>query len=266
MMRDLMKKGCLLLLCLMLTSCNMKMSDNDLYEKIEKVLFSLAQENTIPKANMEKEYYSYYLPFDIKRTKSSMLSEELKCGNEKLIMNFKTISFIQKAFYSQKDEEDVIVDRYTEEELEEMMKEGILDLNDTSFQPNQKTEKENVDYEVKRTKVKKAIAFSGYYLANYSASHPYTLSVRIEYNMCYMYLDGDIATFACFVPKMECEDMLYRMFYILKSIEYDRTRIIKDYKLLYSLMQMEENIKEDLYEEAIPNSGYLEDLIQRQED
>ena len=148
-----------------------------------------------------------------------------------------------------------------------MLNEGLLNINDLNTSSTEKEEIKNVDYNVVHSKFKKAEVFSGQYFANYGNHYNYTLSLRKDENMCYMYLDAEIATFACYVPQVLCEEMLTNMFSILKSMEYDTTIIIKDYKLLYSLLLMEDHYEEEkIYNEIIPESGYLEDLIQRQED
>ena len=266
-MRVFLKKTILIFLCFVcLSGCYAGNKDTDLYAEIKDALLVLAQSNDIPDTNMNKEYYKYYLPFDMKRIESNEVSEVFRCGNESLLMNFRSIYFIKNTYYSDAEEKEEVVTRYTEEQLSILANDSALNLTlGTSQEFN--TEIEVVDYTVTQQKVKKAVVFSGKYLANYGKNYIYTLSIREEGNMCYMYLDGNIATFACYVPTVECEDMLYRMFYILKSMKYDTTKIIKDYKLLYSLKQMEENSEDEYsYLGEIPEEGYLEDLLQRLEE
>lgn len=265
-MQKYFKKICLIFLCVTCLNGCSTLDEKELYDNLNDVLFTLAQSDVIPDANMNKDFYNYYLPFDMKKITSSEDSEVFRCGNESLIMNFRTIHFIKSAYYSDIAEEEEIVTRYTEEQLSALANEHALNLTLGTSQ-ELKSEVDTIDYTVNQNKIKKAMVFNGNYLANYGKHYTYTLSLRIEDSMCYLFLDGGIATFACYVPLVECEDMVYRMFYILKSMEYDTTEIIKDYKLLYSLKQTEENTEEEnTYLGEIPDQGYLEDLLQRLEE
>ena len=153
-----------------------------------------------------------------------------------------------------------------EEELNELVQEGKLELDTNPEKEEVKQELVEVDYHAKQTKYNKAMIYTGVYHANYNKDLNYTLSLRKYGNMCYMYLDGTIATFACYVPYVEIDNMIYRMFYIMKSLEYDSDDIIKNYSLLYSLKTMEDHKNEDKFKyDDIPDSGYLEDLINRTE-
>ena len=262
-MQRLWKNGCLLLMCILLSSCGFVKSEKQVFETIEDTLFELAKTEDIAKANMDKEYYDYHLPFDVKRISSNPLSEQFRYGNETLVMNFRSIYFINQIYYDVKDNEEIIVENITEEEAEDLLDDMILQQQDKKEESV--VDEVVVDYKPIKSKVNKATVFSGKYLANYNKIYDYVLSLRTDENMCYMYLEADIASFACYVPIAECEDMLYRMFHIVKSMKYDAEKIIKDYALLYSLLQMEEEIKNEMYGDSIPENGYLEDLIQRQE-
>lgn len=265
-MKRLWKKGWIVLLCLLLSACSTSIKNEDFYKNINSILFSVSKSNDIPKANMDKVYFKYHLPYDIKRIKSTYLSEVLKCNNDILVMNFKTISFIKNAYYTNSDEEVSYVDVYTEEELNDLVQQGKLELDTNPENEEKKQDVKEIDYHATQTKFRESMIYTGVYHANYDKDLNYTLSVRKSGNMCYMYLDGTIATFACYVPYVECDDMIYRMFYIMKSLEYNKEDIIKNYSLLYSLKTMEDLEDEDGFKyDDIPNSGYLEDLINRTE-
>ena len=97
-MKRLWKNGCLLLMCILLSSCGFVKSEKQVFETIEDTLFFLFKTEDIAKANMDKEYYDYHLPFDVKRISSNPLSEQFRYGNETLVMNFRSIYFINQIF------------------------------------------------------------------------------------------------------------------------------------------------------------------------
>lgn len=258
-MNSIWKKVFLMFLSFMLVSCSANIKQEDAMTGLKNTLYEVAKSDTIAKANMHKQYYDYFLPFDMKKENSSLLSEQFRCGYETLVMNFRTIYFINDFYYDEISKDEEIVDILTEEEaLHALPDTSILDKEE-----NEEIDIQSVDFTPKKTTVKKATVYSGKYLANYDTLYNYYLTLRVDKKMCYMYLDADIAAFACYVPIVECEDMIYRMFHIVKSMKYDRMKIIKDYKLLYSLLKMEEEEEKSFYDDIIPESGYLEDLIQR---
>lgn len=87
-----MKKQILLLSCLLLTGCSIK-KDVSLQDEITKQLEKTSQE-TIRSTNMNKDYYSYYLPEHIGRLSSTKSGSILNDRDRKFIMNLNVASIV----------------------------------------------------------------------------------------------------------------------------------------------------------------------------
>lgn len=93
---------CLIFSVFLLSSCTVKTSI-DLQSELENALAS-ANTSKIFTSNINKPFYSYYLPASIGRNKSTQCSSVLNDRGRKFIMNLNVPAIIQEKYYSETDQ------------------------------------------------------------------------------------------------------------------------------------------------------------------
>ncbi|MGL5977597.1 MAG: hypothetical protein ACRCZJ_01175 [Erysipelotrichaceae bacterium] len=90
---------------------------------------------------------------------------------------------------------------------------------------------------------------------------PFVLGYQqLEDNVYYLTLDATIATFAAVVPMSEVDNIASAMMKIACSIKYELKLILNDFSAK-QLIQESEKIDLDKYNNAVPDSGYLSELV-----
>lgn len=93
-----MKKGILIVVCLLLMGCTIQTNVN-LQDKITQAIQKTSNE-TIHSSNMNKPYYSYYLPEHIGRLTSTQSGSILNDRGRKFIMNLNVASIVNTSYYT----------------------------------------------------------------------------------------------------------------------------------------------------------------------
>lgn len=262
-----MKKYILLIVSLFLCACS-PISE----ETVEKRVASILSENVngvkIAPSNKSKTFYRYYLPTNISLEDANETSAVLTKDNFDIVFNFNTSNLIINEYYtdlSEDSKQDVIFKSYTEESFKDLLEENLLVSNDELAEKEESHSSQNseVDYTVKKSEKNDIITYSGYYDSAQQDGIYFQLQMKRVQNDYYLHLDGSIATFTSVVPAEEVDKVINSMIVILKSIHYDKDKILETYAMNYDLKLMEENFKEsnDFIYQNLPSEGYLEDLI-----
>lgn len=262
-----MKKWILLIVSLLMCACS-PVSEDTVENRVASILSENVNDVEIAPSNKSKTFYQYYLPLNIGLEDANETSAVLTKDGFDIIFNFNTSNLIINEYYtdlSEDSNQDVIFKSYTEESFKDLLEEDLLVSNDdlTIEKENRSMQSSEVDYDVKKTKKGNIITYSGYYdSAQQDAINFQLRMIRVQSDY-YFHLDGSIATFTSIVPAEEVDNIVNSMMVILKSIHYDKEKLLETYAMNYDLKIMEEKFKEnnDFIYQNLPSEGYLEDLI-----
>lgn len=180
---------CCMLLILTLGGC----AKTDVDKEIQSVLKKEEKVKAISYITNQKKYYSYYLPPEVGRMKSTQISEMFKKNNISFVMNLDISSIVIDEYYTEKDMDKKVNEAEKKDKLR------------AYYGTVKNTKKEKIDYCVKIEKMKN--------------------------NEYYLILDTDIVDFYTIVPKTEIKNILKAEFKILKSIKTKKDLILKDFTL-----------------------------------
>lgn len=226
-----MKKLAAALCCvLLLGGC--AISDDDLPNAIQEQLRALPQMELTVGNNMNKKFYSYYLPPGVGRRESNALSEVFMKNGYRIVMNFDPSAVVIHKFYEN-----------SEEETEEATSNQVMDQ---FLEPKLTVEGDKYTY-------------TGNYLNIDKQVQNYTLQVIQSEERFLLYMDGTIVKLYTYVPSGEVSSSLKAMVRIMSSIQYNEDLILQN----YSLKSLEETNKKslDYLEQHLPSSGNLNDLL-----
>lgn len=243
-------------------------------EKIDDRIIAILSDNVkdvkIAPSNKSKTFYQYHLPADIGLKDANETGAILTKDGFNIIFNLNINNLIINEYYTDLSEEnsgqEVIFKSYTEESFKDLMKENML-VSNNELDVDDRSESSNIselNYEIIRNEVKpNIISYSGYYDSAQQKGIYFQLRMKRVQNDYYLHLDGSVATLTSIVPAEEVDNLVYSMMVILKSIHYDKEKILAKYANNYDLINMEEKFRENnnfIYQN-LPSEGYLEDLI-----
>lgn len=260
-----MKKRIFLICALLCCACT-PLSETDVNKRIVTVLKRTAKTDQIAVANRSKPYFSYYLPSDMGVKKANATSAVLNKDGYDIIFNFSTSNLVIHEFYtdlSDDNQEDIMIKQYSEESLKSLDEQQLLieKQKDEKDKANQQSVK--ISYAINKEEKQGIVTYRSHYNAVNDKGLMYLLKIKRVNDDYYIHLDGTIASFTAAVPAEEVDKVINSMMIILKSIRYDKEKVLKDFSLQYDLKAMEEKFKEnkDFIYQNLPSEGYLEDLI-----
>lgn len=216
-------RKCWLICATLFLLCGCVVDEAALAETLYTTLKDQEEIKPVYDVNMNKDYYSYYLPKHIGRIKSNDLSSIFLKDNYKVIMNFDASQIVINEFYNK--------------------------------------EQQGADF--KELKVTKddgdSLVFDGSFYNAYNIAHPYSVKIeKLAENQWMMKLKADYTLFYTIVPHAELASVIEDCFVIAKSIRYDSTKILND----FSLKSASEAVKQSLesLNKDVPVDGYLKDL------
>lgn len=180
---------CCMLLIFTLSGC----VKTDINKEVQSVLKKEEKVKAISYITNQKKYYSYYLPPEVGRMKSTQISEMFKKNNISFVMNLDVSSIVIDEYYTENETEEKI--RKTEKN----------DKVKTFYGTVKNSKKETLDYSVKIEKMKN--------------------------NEYYVILDTEYVDFYAIVPKTEIKNILKAEFKILKSVRIQKDLVLKDFTL-----------------------------------
>lgn len=243
--------------------------DNDCVDKrVVSILSDTITNSKIAPVNHSKPYYSYYLPVDMNVKDSNESGSILRKDGFNIVLNFNTSNLIINEYYTDLSEEDnqkdVIFNHYTEESLKALDEKGLLIPKDSKAKKEeQNSEIDNIDYQIIKQEKNGIESYHGYYDSAVHNALSFQLNIKCVEDDYYLHLNGTIASLTSIVPAEEVDNVVKSMMIILKSIRYDKEKILENFSLNYDLKTMEEKFKENenfIYQ-SLPSEGYLEDLI-----
>lgn len=262
-----MKKCILLIVSLLLCACS-SISEETVENRVASILSKNANGVKIAPSNKSKTYYRYYLPINIGLEDANETSAVLTKDGFDIVFNLNTSNLIINEYYtdlSDDSKQDVIFKSYTEESFKDLLEENLLVYNEelTTEKESRSSQSSEIDYDVKKSEKNSIITYSGYYDSAQQDGIYFRLRMKRVKNDYYLHLDGSIATFTSVVPAEEVDKAVNSMMVILKSIHYDKDKLLETYAMNYDLKIMEEKFKEsnDFIYQNLPSEGYLEDLI-----
>lgn len=220
-----MKKLALLLCVLLLTGC--KVDHVKIQEDITSELTEMAEHEPIHYTTMEKPLYSYYLPKDIGRISSNELSSLFIKDGVKFIMNFNPNRIVIHDYY---------------------YKDRFIDYDEPTI-----NEDSDLYYEA-----------SGTFRGSDNRYHYYDCQiVYLEGNNYLLKLDMSYVNYLAVVQPVQIQSLIHSMLVIAKSVQFDAEYVVSE----YSLKSTSESIKMslDAFNEELPDSGYISDLIENNE-
>lgn len=255
-----------MIISLFLCACS-PLSEETVENRVASILSKNVNDVKIAPSNKSKTFYQYYLPADISLEDANETGALLTKNGFDIVFNFITSNLIINEYYTNVDEdhnEDVVFKSYTEESFKDLLEENMLVSNDELvMEENRSVENSEINYAVKKSKKNNMITYSGYYDSTQQEGIYFQLRMKRVQNDYYLHLDGSIATFTSIVPVEEVDNVINSMMVILKSIHYDKEKLLETYAMNYDLKIMEEKFKEsnDFIYQNLPSEGYLEDLI-----
>lgn len=230
-----MKKLFAALLCvLLLGGCTN--SSEDVPDRILAQLQNLKEQALSIGNNMNKPYYSYYLPPSIGRRNSTVLSEVFMKDGYPLVMNF--------------DPSSIVIDHFYQSDGEEIGNSDRSELVDEFLIP-QMREEDGV------------YTYTGNYLTSMNRIHPYTLQIAQSSGQYLLYLNGGIVKMYTYIPAASVSSFLRSMILIMSSIQYDETSILADFSIKSSKEANKKSL--DYLEQNLPSSGSLSDILKVEE-
>ncbi|MEG0841845.1 MAG: hypothetical protein RSF69_04870 [Erysipelotrichaceae bacterium] len=235
-----MKKKLVLILCfIILSGCG---EQKNIAYDVKTQLTKTADMAEIPASNMDKKYYSYYLPAGIVRKESTDVNEVFRVDQNDLVMNFNTANIVINKFYK---ESPKVVDTKSEASK----KAEIKDLEKVTYKKGK-----NGEY-----------IYKGYYENNHYQTYPYSLVlIKNKSNDYLMHLNATIVDFYSVLPSASISSSLKIMMKLAKSIEYKSEVVLND----YSMKQIENSKKEnlDFLTKNFPEEGYLNEVENKREE
>lgn len=226
---------------ILLSGCG---SRTDIPQRVMEQLTAFSKKSITVGSNRSKGYYSYYLPKGVGQRDSNELSEVFVKDGYRLVMNFDPSAIVIKNYYTE-----------TASESEDQA-ETTLQKQDALKQP------ERMEPTMDQQTAK--IVYRGNYYNAAAEEFPYTLQLLQSNGYYLIYLDGNLIKLYAYVPSGEVVSMLRAMLIIMSSIEYDETKILKDYSLKSLTQTKKKNL--DYLEQNIPSSGSLEELLNGSDD
>lgn len=222
-----MRKRLALICCVCLLS-GCASSYEDLSPRIMTQLQDLHDQEAALGNNMNKRYYSYYLPQGMGRRDSNELSEVFIKNGYRVIMNFDPSAVVIDTFYT-KDSDDENKDK------EQAVEEVTL------------TQEDGID------------KYTGIYQRKDGSMYPYVLQVIRNNDQYLLYLDAKITKIYAYVPSGEVMSFLHAMTQIASSIQFDKELVIED----FSMKSLESTKKKNLeyLQQNLPSSGDLSELL-----
>ncbi|MEG1630385.1 MAG: hypothetical protein RR345_04640 [Erysipelotrichaceae bacterium] len=229
-----MKRKITLILCfIILSGCT---SQDNVATNVKSQLMKTSDMAEIPASNMDKKYYSYYLPAGIIRKESSQVNEVFNFDQINLVMNFNTANIVINKFYQKPK---LVVDTKSEATA----KARIKDLQKVTYKKGKKGEH----------------SYTGYYENNSFQTYPYSLVLVKNANEDYLlHMNATIADFYTVVPAAGLKSTIKVIMKLAKSIEYKSDLVLND----YSMKQIENSKKEnlDFLTKNFPEEGYLNEV------
>lgn len=230
-----MKKLFAALLCvLLLGGC--ANSSEDVPDRILAQLQNLKEQALSIGNNMNKPYYSYYLPPSIGRRNSTVLSEVFMKDGYPLVMNF--------------DPSSIVIDHFYQSGGEEIGNGDRSELADEFLLPQMR--EENGVY-----------TYTGNYLTSMNHVYPYTLQIAQSSGQYLLYLNGGMVKMYTYIPAASVSSFLRSMILIMSSIQYDETSILADFSIKSSKEANKKSL--DYLEQNLPSSGSLSDILKVEE-
>lgn len=236
-----MRKVIASIICLVLLSgC---VDQKTISSDVKSLLKDIQKMDRIPAGNMNKKYYSYYLPSGIKRSESTEMSEVFSVDGYDLVMNFDSSAVIINNFY------------------QDTKKTKAVDINSGATSNHDKS----VLQKVKTDKGKNnEIIYTGYYESNNYQNYPYELILAPGVEEDYIiHMKATIVDFYCVVPVAQVETMIKTIFKISKSMIYDRELVLADFSMRKSILSKKENL--DFVTKNFPEEGYLVEVEDHRE-
>ncbi|MEG0313899.1 MAG: hypothetical protein RR646_01400 [Erysipelotrichaceae bacterium] len=225
----------LLLLAIVLSGCTPQITFSNINQD---TINNINAQVELAPTNSTKKYYSYYLPTDVGRIKSTDLSEMLVKNNNNIIMNFETSNLIIEQYYTNKDDDK---DKKT-----------VKDADKDKKQVETTTDKTDSDEKV----------FKGTYKNNNDEELAYKIIIKkCENERYFIYFDGYVVNFYTIVNESEIESQLINIFKMAKSFKYDRELILKSFSLKSASSSKAESF--DFTKENMPESGMLSEMVKQ---
>ncbi len=207
------------LILVSLTGC---VSSDTSNEKIIKDVMKDSITAKIPTfTNINKDYYSFYLPFDVGRKGSDMVSNVLSYNNTIFLMCINVPNVIKDRYYSD----------------------------------NVKTDNQNATTSIDIEK------YTGSYVDYSNVSTPYEISVyKINEDSFYIQLLTRYLSFGGVVNKTSMGPILEKMLTIARTVRVSYELVATDFSNR-EVVSSKATQAIDLFQQQLPDSGYIVDLL-----
>lgn len=223
-----MRKWIVIVLSIFLCSGCANTGD-ELPGRMEAYLQSFASQDVVLGSNMNKYYYSYYLPLDMGRRESNALSEVFSKHGYRVVMNFDPSAIVIEEFYKE------------------------------TKTTNEESSIEDKSIKATYVEAESKWIYSGYYKNINGVTYPFSLQMIDHQSHVLLYLDGEVVKFYTYIPRAEVMSFMKSMMKITTSISYDKELVINDYSLKQLADVKKQNI--DFIDQHLPSSGSLADLL-----
>ncbi|MEG0284320.1 MAG: hypothetical protein RR601_05920 [Erysipelotrichales bacterium] len=219
----------LILFILVLSGCTPQVTFSNISQE---TINNINSQTELAPTNATKKYYSYYLPTDVGRLKSTDLSELLVKKNNNIVMNFETSNLIIEKYYTSKEED-------------------------------KDKDKDKDKAEVKDKANSEEKVFNGTYTNNNEEELTYRIIIKkCENERYFIYFDGYVVNFYTIVNDSDIESQLINIFKMAKSFKYDRELILKSFSLKSVGSTKAEAF--DFTKENMPESGMLSEMSKQE--
>lgn len=264
-----MRKFIAIAICaFMLCGCA-KSTESDLPQNINTFLTTQSSMEVSIGANRSKDFYKYYLPFDIGVRDSTELGEVFIKNESMILMNFDPSAIVIYNYYDGKEE---VIEK--QEEKRQAREDGTAVIEGETT-PEQTQEDEDTktsattafsdeDLDVVTMDVNTdTVIYQGTYQSNQGSYYPYKLNMMHIGDNYLLYLDGSVAEFYCTSPFADVQSNLKSMFLILKSITYDTDYILENFSMKKATSSKQQSI--DTLQQNLPSAGSIPELLEQME-
>lgn len=210
-------------------------------DDIQDTLLKVNKMERIPGSNMNKYYYNYYLPAQVKRIESNEMSEVFQSDGYDIIMNFDTSAIIINNYYNETSK--------------------TSDATGSASPALTQKELQNVEKKIGKDKT---MVFSGRYENSVYQDYPYTLTIAQGTSEDYvMHLDGTVVDFYSVIPAAKVNSTIKIMMKIAKSLRFERDLVLRDFSMRRAQQNKKQNL--DYLSEKYPEEGYLIEIEDHRE-